>query len=125
MYNVERYIKICVDSILNQTFQDFEIIIIDDASSDNSYKICQKLYGNNEKIRLLRQETNQGQGIARNWGIENATGKYIWFIDSDDAIIPNALEKLYKVTQALKSRGGWMSCILRGGMSLIKMTINL
>ena len=99
MYNVERYIKICVDSILNQTFQDFEIIIVDDASPDNSYNICHELYGNNEKVRIVRHEKNQGLGPARNTGINNSRGKYIYFVDSDDAILPNALETLYKATQ--------------------------
>ena len=98
MYNVERYIKICVDSILNQTFQDFEVIIVDDCSTDNSYEICQKLYGNNEKVHLFRQETNQGAGPTRNLALKNARGEYVWFIDGDDAILPNALEKLHKVT---------------------------
>ena len=99
MYNVERYIKICIDSILAQTFRDFELIIVDDCSTDNSYKICTELYGDNKKVRLFRHEKNQGQGPARNFGIKNAQGEYIWFIDSDDAIIPNSLEKLYKATQ--------------------------
>ena len=106
MYNVERYIKICINSILNQTFQDFEVIVVDDCSTDNSYKICTELYGNNKKIRLLRHEKNQGPSAARNLGMENARGEYIWFIDSDDAIIPNALEKLHQVTQAEKGGGG-------------------
>ena len=95
MYKVERYIKFCIDSILNQTFQDFEIIIIDDASPDNCYEICQKLYGNNEKVRILKHAYNKGLSEARNTGIENARGKYVYFVDSDDLIVPNALEILY------------------------------
>ena len=99
MYNVERYIKICIDSILAQTFQDFEVIIVDDASPDNSYNICQKLYGDNEKIRIVRHEKNEGLGPARNTGIEYARGEYICFVDSDDAILPNALEILYDAAE--------------------------
>ncbi|MBQ6975180.1 MAG: glycosyltransferase family 2 protein, partial [Selenomonadaceae bacterium] len=87
IYNVERYIKVCIDSILAQTFQDFEIIIVDDASPDNSYNICQKLYGGNEKVRIVRHEKNQGLEPARNTGIEYARGKYIFFVDSDDFIL--------------------------------------
>lgn len=98
MYNAARYIKICIDSILNQTFQDFEVIIIDDVSTDDSYKICTELYGDNKKVRLLRHEKNLGQGPARNTGIKNARGKYIGFVDNDDAIIPTALEKVHKAT---------------------------
>ena len=106
MYNAEKYIRICVNSILMQTFQDFELIIVDDCSTDNSYKICNELYGNNEKVRLFRHEKNQGPGVARNLGIENSRGEYIFFIDSDDAIIPNALEKLHKATQTARGGGG-------------------
>ncbi len=99
MYNAEKYIKVCVGSVLAQTFQDFEIIIIDDCSTDNSYKICQELYGNNKKIRLIRHEKNQGAGFARNNGIKNSHGEYIMFVDSDDAIMPYSLEKLRVATQ--------------------------
>ena len=106
IYNVERYVKICINSILAQTFQDFEIVIVDDATPDNSYNICRELYGNNEKIHLFRHEKNQGPGIARNLGMGNSRGEYIFFIDSDDAIIPNALEKLHKATQPAKGGGG-------------------
>ncbi|MBR5913915.1 MAG: glycosyltransferase family 2 protein [Selenomonadaceae bacterium] len=99
MYNVEKYIKICVDSILAQTFQDFEIIIVDDCSTDNSYELCRELYGDNEKIRIFQQEKNQGQGPARNFGLKNARGEYVWFIDGDDAILPDIIKKLHKVTK--------------------------
>ena len=92
MYNVERYIKICINSILAQTFQDFEVIIVDDCSTDNSYKICSELYGNNEKVRIVRHEKNFGLGPARNTGIANARGKYVYFVDSDDVLTPQALD---------------------------------
>lgn len=105
MYNAEKYIKICVNSILAQTFQDFEVIIVDDVSTDNSYEICRNLYGNNEKVRLFRHERNSGfPSAGRNEGIEKARGEYVWFVDNDDAIIPSALEKIYKATQL--ERGG-------------------
>ena len=101
MYNAEKYIKICVDSILMQTFQDFEVIIVDDCSTDNSYKICTELYGNNKKVRLLRHEKNLGlPSFGRNYGLEKSVGEYVWFVDNDDAILPNALEKLHKAIQA-------------------------
>ena len=99
VYNVERYIKICINSILAQTFQDFEIVLVDDASPDNSYKICTELYGSNEKIRIFRHEKNLGLGSARNTGIANAKGKYIYFVDGDAIIFPNALEKIFKTSQ--------------------------
>lgn len=94
MYNVEEYIEKCVSSILNQTFTDFELIIVDDGATDNSAKKAQKFVDENpEKIKLIHQE-NKGLGGARNTGLENATGEYIWFIDSDDSIKENALEEI-------------------------------
>ena len=120
MYNAERYIKICVNSILNQTFQDFELIIVDDCSTDNSYKICSELYGNNEKVRLFRHEKNRGNGFTRNIGLKNSIGRYIVFVDSDDIILPNALKKLHKATW-----GGWTLFTLKVGFLQIKTMINL
>ena len=99
VYNVEIYIRQCVDSLLNQTFQDFEIILVDDASPDSSVEICKKFYGNNEKIHLVRHEKNRGLGAARNTGIKRARGKYICFVDSDDFILPETLEMLFKVAE--------------------------
>ncbi len=99
IYNVERYVKFCVDSILNQTFQDFEIILIDDATPDNSYTLCQQLYGGNAKVRFVRHEVNQGLGPARNTGVKHARGKYVYFVDSDDFILPDALEKFYTAAE--------------------------
>ena len=94
-----------MDSILNQTFQDFEIIIVDDASTDNSVTLCRELYGNNKKVHLFCNEKNHGTpSFGRNYGFENSFGKYIWFIDNDDLIIPTALEKIYNATKV--ERGG-------------------
>ena len=120
MYNVERYIKICINSILAQTFQDFEIVIVDDASPDNSYNICSELYGNNEKIRIVRHEKNQGLGPARNTGINNSRGKYIYFVDSDDAILPMLLKFF---TTSLKKLVRMLS-ILPAILKLNRTTIN-
>lgn len=99
VYKVEQYIKICVDSILAQTFQDFEVILVDDASPDRSFEVCQKLYGNNDKVKLVRHKKNMGQGPARNTGMKNAHGKYICFVDSDDLILPKTFERLYATAE--------------------------
>lgn len=99
IYNVEQYIKFCVDSILAQTFKDFEVILVDDASPDNSYALCQKLYSENDKVKFVRHEKNQGLGAARNTGIKHALGKYVTFVDSDDFILPDALEKFYNAAE--------------------------
>lgn len=95
VYNSEEYLKECLNSITCQSFKSYEIIIIDDGSTDNSYEILAEYQRNFDCIRLLKQ-TNKGQGSARNKGIDIALGKYIWFVDSDDSIASNALEILSK-----------------------------
>ncbi len=94
VYKSEEYIEACVDSILNQTFTDFEIILVDDGSPDNSGKICDALAQKNNTITVLHQE-NQGQATARNNGVKIARGEWLHFVDCDDAIHPRMLEALY------------------------------
>lgn len=96
VYNTSAYLQECVDSVLAQTFQDFEIIIVDDASTDNSLALCRKLYGNNSKVTIIHHEKNGTVGAARNTGLMVARGKYIAFIDSDDLYMPNALACLWE-----------------------------
>ena len=85
IYNSEKNIKSCVDSILNQSFEDFELILVNDGSKDKSGEICKEYAGQDDRIVLIEQE-NAGVSVARNRGIENATGKYLLFVDSDDII---------------------------------------
>ncbi len=85
VYNVENVLRYCVDSILNQTFRDFELILIDDGSTDKSGEICDKYALNNSNI-VVEHIENQGVSKARNTGIELAKGEYICFIDSDDYV---------------------------------------
>ena len=91
MYNVEKYLEDCLESLLAQTFQDYEIIIVDDCSTDNSCAVAEsymKIFNKKaqEKLRLIRSEKNSGSGgMPRNIGISFARGKYIYFVDSDDA----------------------------------------
>ena len=99
VYKVEQYIKLCVDSILAQTFQDFEIILVDDATPDNSFALCQELYSGNDKVKFVRHEKNLGLGAARNTGMKHARGKYIYFVDSDDFILPETLEKFFNAAE--------------------------
>ena len=95
VYNVQAYLPECIDSLLNQSFRDFEILIIDDKSTDSSLEIAQKYAdAHTDCIRLLPHAVNKGLGGARNTGIEAATGEYILFIDSDDYLRADALEKL-------------------------------
>lgn len=85
VYNVEKYLIRCVESLKNQTLQNLEIILIDDGSTDHSGKICDKLQKEDQRIKVIHKQ-NEGQGIARNLGIEIAEGKYVAFVDSDDYI---------------------------------------
>lgn len=86
VYNVAQYIRECLDSILNQTFSDFEIICVDDCSTDNTPYIIEEYIKKDERIRMIRHQNNSGPGIARNTGIDDAKGEYIIFIDSDDSV---------------------------------------
>lgn len=94
VYNTERYLDKCLTSVINQSFKDIEIILINDGSTDNSYKICQEYVKKDSRIILVNQK-NKGQGFARNLGIKLAKSPYLAFIDSDDFISPLMLEKLY------------------------------
>lgn len=94
VYNVERYLKKCIDSVLNQTFENFELILVDDGSTDNSGLICDDYAKSHpNKIRLIHQ-ANGGLGAARNAGIDAASGEYLLFVDSDDYIEADTLQLL-------------------------------
>lgn len=94
VYNVEKYLARCLDSVINQTFKDLEIICIDDGSTDNSSDILQNYALKDERIVVIRQ-ANAGLSAVRNVGISRAKGEYICFIDSDDWIDFDFCEKLY------------------------------
>lgn len=98
VYNGEKYIRECLDSIFSQTFTDFEIIIVDDGSTDNTFDILTELSVKCNNLSIIRQE-NKGVSCARNIGIKHAKGKYLCFIDSDDYIKNNFLEKLTEVVR--------------------------
>lgn len=89
VYNVEKYLKKCLDSVLNQEFKNFEIICIDDCSTDSSLKILKEYAKSNERIKVLQNNTNLGLGLTRNIGLNAAMGKYIHFLDSDDFLNKN------------------------------------
>lgn len=93
VYNVENYLSRCIDSILAQTFSDFELILVDDGSTDSSGKICDEYAKKDSRIKVIHKE-NGGQSSARNIGIEMSDCKYISFIDSDDWISKDYLEYL-------------------------------
>lgn len=93
VYNTEKYVEKCIDSIVNQTYKNIEIIIIDDGSTDNSRKLLLK-YQKNKNVKLILNDENHGLAYSRNIGMETATGDYLGFIDSDDFIAPDYFEKL-------------------------------
>lgn len=102
VYNVERYLKRCIDSIINQTYRNLEIILVNDGSTDDSQLICESYLEKDFRINLVNK-INAGLGMARNTGIENATGEIILFIDGDDYIDHNMVEILYKEMLETKS----------------------
>ena len=94
VYKVEKYIEQCIDSILNQTFKDFELILVDDGSPDKCPEICDKYALKDERIKVIHK-SNGGLSSARNAGIDIATGDYIGFVDSDDFVHHKMYETLY------------------------------
>lgn len=96
VYNVEKYLKRCIDSILKQTFTDFELILVDDGSTDASGILCDKCAEQDRRIRVLHKK-NGGASSARNCGLDIAAGEYIAFVDSDDWVEPCMYECLYRI----------------------------
>lgn len=95
VYNVEHYLDKCLDSLINQTYKNLEIIVINDGSTDNSGIICQEYAQKDNRIIYIEKE-NGGQSEARNMGLDRMTGTYVTFVDSDDWVEPNYVEVLYK-----------------------------
>lgn len=105
--NAESYLRECLDSLLMQTFKDFEIICVDDGSTDTSLGILDEYVTKNSHLLVLRQQ-NHGAGVARNKGLEVARGEYVIFLDADDFFAPDLLEKLY--AQAVCSEADIVIC---------------
>ena len=93
VYNSEVYLSMCIDSIINQTYKNLEIILIDDGSTDNSLKICNDYEKKDNRIKVFHQE-NKGVSAARNLGLSLSQGEYITFVDSDDELIENGISLL-------------------------------
>lgn len=95
VYNTEKYLKECLDSVIAQTFSDWELIIVDDGSTDGSPQICEEYASRDERINVIHK-ANGGFSSARNAGLDASKGDYLFFIDSDDIIRPNTLDHLFK-----------------------------
>ena len=95
VYNSERYLRDCLESLLNQTLTELEIILVDDASTDKSFEIMAEYKSQYPKIKIFKSEQNKGQGASRNIGMSLVTGEYIGFLDSDDYVAPTMYENLY------------------------------
>ena len=95
VYNSENYLENSLNSILTQSFKDIEVICVDDESTDNSLEILKDFERKDERVKVISQK-NRGNGGARNTGFKHASGDYVYFIDSDDALFPEALEKMYE-----------------------------
>ena len=98
VYNVEKYLSTCVESILKQTYSNIEVILVDDGSTDCSGKMCDHYMGQDERIKVIHKK-NGGLSDARNKGIIQAEGKYITFIDSDDVVSSDYVEYLYNILE--------------------------
>lgn len=95
VYNAEKYIGKCIESVLSQTLPDFELLLVDDGSPDNSGRICDEYAAKDTRIKVFHKE-NGGVSSARNCGLDNATGNYVIFLDADDWLTDNALQVCYE-----------------------------
>lgn len=95
MYNQEKYLPECIESVLNQTFKDFELILVDDGSTDSSGMLCDQYAQEHPRIITVIHQKNQGLLFARRTGIENANGEFYLFLDADDYFCGNALKTIY------------------------------
>ena len=112
VYNAEKYLAVCLESILIQTFQDYEVIVVDDCSTDSSPVIAESyLERFDGRLKILTLKENTGSGaVPRNVGLEFSQGKYVFFMDSDDLIIDTALETLYDFAEEYQAEVVYMDC---------------
>lgn len=110
VYNVGDYLKNCIDSILNQTLPDIELILVNDCSIDNSLEVINSY--NDSRIKLINNKENKGPGVSRQIGIDNAIGEYTMFVDGDDYIENDCLEKMYNA--AISNDVKIVNCLVNG-----------
>lgn len=122
VYNVEKYLTRCLDSLVNQTLKDIEVILVDDGSTDKSLEICEK-YSSDKRIKIIKQQ-NAGQSAARNNALNSVAGEYIGFVDSDDWVDLDFYEKLYNAAVENNSDIS-MADFIRKGENKHKIRLNL
>ncbi len=115
VYNVGDYLERCMDSVLSQTYPNFEVVLVDDASTDQSSAVCNACAARDSRVRAVRLSQNRGPSAARNEGIRRARGAYISFVDADDRVEPDLLEKLY---ESLVQAGAEVSACGADGIDL-------
>ena len=108
IYNVEKYLEKCINSLLSQTLEDIQIILVNDGSKDNSGNIAKEYEKNNKNRRIYVEKENGGLSDARNYGLKYATGDFIAFLDSDDYIEKNAYEEMYN--KAIEENADYVEC---------------
>ena len=109
VFNTEKYLDKCIQSILGQTYSNIELLLIDDGSTDSSGAICDKYVTQDSRVRVFHKP-NEGVPIARNWGLDNAKGEWITFVDSDDWIDTDMYEKMYNAV--MQNKADMVSCDL-------------
>ncbi len=119
VFNVENQLDRCVESLINQTFTDIEIILVDDGSTDNSPKICDSFCKRDSRVHVIHK-TNEGLGLARNSGLDIAQGRFVAFIDSDDYVKENMFEGLYN--KAIETNA---DAVISGGFITVKADGNI
>lgn len=102
VYNVEQHLEKCLESVLKQSLRDIEVICVNDGSTDGCAKILKKFAANDKRLKVITQE-NKGLSVARNNGLSHATSEYIAYVDSDDFVHPEFLQKLYEMAQEYKA----------------------
>ena len=123
VYNVEKYLSRCVDSVLNQTYKNFELILVDDGSLDNSPVICDEYENKDSRIKVIHKE-NGGLSSARNAGLEICKGDYIFFIDSDDWLTDeNVLEEF--ISKAEKENADFVYSFMNTATDKIQKEIRM
>ena len=113
VYNTAEYLPACLDSILAQTFTDFELLLVDDGSTDNSLQVCETYASRDARIRVFHQQ-NAGVSAARNLGVEQAQGDWLCYVDSDDVVLPAYLQDMLEAADA-------EDCLVMGNISDSRM----